>query len=146
MSEPAPEPLTPLLVGNVDREYSEIAREDPTCLYLVVNGALEPAMGPGKIAAQTFQAAMWLFTHPEIGEEQRDALAAWQAEGARTVVRIARTPALWERVKNEVPGVLLLDEGLTEVAHGAETVFCAWPTRRSAASRLFSHKKIPLLT
>lgn len=132
-------------MGNVDRDHAQIAREDPTCLYLIMNGSLPEPMSAGKIAAQAFQAALWLLTDPRVDAERRAQLAAWQDEGARTITRIATTPTMWERVKAEIPGALLADEGLTEVPHGAETIFCAWPVRRSQAPKLLANKKIPLL-
>lgn len=106
-------------------------------MYLVINGSLD--MGAGKIAAQVFQACTWM--------HQCDAprLDDWRQEGCRTVVRVATTPAIFERVINELEGVVLCDEGLTEVEYGARTVFCTWPVRRSQAPKLLSNRKIPLL-
>ena len=132
-----------LHVGNVDRDYSEIAREDPTCLYLVANGSAP--MSSGKLAAQAFQIAMWMYTHPDVSPEQRAALDAWQAEGARVIARQATTEGMFERVCSELDGVILRDEGLTEVEQGAATIFATWPVRRSQAPKLLANKKIPLL-
>ena len=135
-----PQPLT---VGNPPRDYSHLAREDPLCVYVIVNGTL--AMGPGKLASQAFQAALWMCTDSQLGPEWHTEIARWQEEGARTVVRVAETPTVWERICVEAPGLVLEDEGLTEVERGARTVFVSWPLRRSQAPKIFSHKRVPLL-
>jgi peptidyl-tRNA hydrolase len=133
-----------LVVGNPDRDYSHLAREDPCCVYLIADGSL--GMGPGKLAAQAFQAALWLATHESVPTEVREQVAAWAAEGARTIVRVAETAHIFERICNEVPGMALADEGLTEVQRGQVTIFCSWPVRRSQAHKLMAHKRVPLLS
>jgi len=136
-------PSRQLRVGNAQREYSALAKEDPLAVYLLVNGTLE--MGAGKTASQAFQMAMWMLADSRINEDESRALAQWREEGARTIVRVAETESIWQRLLEEIDGFLLCDEGLTEVASGEATVLCTWPLRRSLAPKLLAHKRLPLL-
>lgn len=128
----------------VDDQIADIPR-----VYLVVNGPL--GMSTGKIAAQTFQACERL--HRCIvqidGEyrqtfEIRQAIRKWKAH-TTTIARVALTPKIFERVCEEIEGVVMVDEGYTEVAAGSRTVFASWPMRQEHAPALLSNKKIPLL-
>lgn len=121
----------------------EVADEDILSVYLIVNGPL--GMSAGKIAAQAFQVSLLLLAEGRENAQLAARLIDWNRQGWRTVVRIAETPAVFERVVAEVEGVTLCDEGLTEVETGAATIFASWPYRRGDAPKVLSHKKVPLL-
>ena len=120
---------------------------DPTipAIYIVINGPL--GMSTGKIAAQTFQVFERLSSEiVAVGNEQacerfyRD----WR-EHTTTIVRVAKTPMMWERVKAEVGGVVMVDEGYTEVDPGTETCFASWPLLLAEVPKILSNAKVPLL-
>lgn len=122
---------------------------DIPAVYVVVNGPL--GMSPGKIAAQTFQACQRLYKALEDELESEvaiaphgDAMLAW-SEFTTTIVRIAKTPKMWERVKDEVAGVVMVDEGFTEVEPGSETVFASWPLLLADRPAILKNNKVPLL-
>lgn len=120
--------------------------ENIPAVYVVINGPL--GMSPGKIAAQTFQ----------LQQRQRDEAIRRQMRGdgaaarlmeewhgyTTTVTRLATTPTVWERVKAEVEGVLMVDEGYTEVPEGSETVFASWPLLRREVPKILTNAKCPL--
>ncbi|WP_217925147.1 peptidyl-tRNA hydrolase [Miltoncostaea oceani] len=121
-------------------------RDHELAVYLVVNGPLE--MSTGKIAAQAFQAAQRLFraaSHPDCPLHLIEALRAWEAEGTRTITRVAQTAHVFSRVVAEVEGVVMVDEGLTEVEPGSVTVFASWPIPMGDAPRALRHRRCPLL-
>lgn len=121
--------------------------QDKLACYLIVNGPL--GMSAGKIAAQAFQAFQRLQQASEAGEctsEQREALEFWKTNGTRTITRIAETPAVFERACRELPGITMVDEGLTEIEPGSATIHATWPLPRHPGPRLASHKKIQLLS
>jgi len=116
-------------------------------VYLVFNGPL--GMSSGKMAAQAFQACQRLYRAAMndvtvMGQVRRHGLVEW-ARHTTTVARVARTPAMWERVKAEVGGVVMVDEGYTEVEPGSETVFASWPLLAADAPKILSNSKVPLL-
>lgn len=115
---------------------------DVLAVVIVVNGSL--GMSAGKIAAQAFQGCLALHAAAST-EEQQAALEAWKRQGRRTIVRIAETPGLFQRVLDEVDGVVLRDEGLTEVEDGAATIFCSYPHRRADTPKILTHKRVGLL-
>lgn len=110
-------------------------------VYVVINGPLE--MSPGKIAAQTFQACQRL--HASIPLEHFGRVRDW-GEHTTTIARIATTPTVWERVKAEVDGRVMVDEGYTEVEPGSETCFASWPLLRDEVPKILSNAKCPLYT
>lgn len=123
---------------------SGAAADDELAVYLVVNGPL--GMSAGKIAAQAFQAAQRLFAAaPAAGPAERAALTRWQSQGTRTITRVAETPHVFERVCAEVPGVVMVDEGLTEVEPDSATIFASWPLVYRNPPRALRHRRCPLL-
>lgn len=123
-----------------DGEPGELA------VYLVVNGPL--GMSAGKVAAQAFQAAQRLYQAARAEgacPEQLAALARWEREGTRTITRLAETAHVFTRVCEEVPGVVMVDEGLTEVAPDSPTVFASWPIPYARPPRPLRHRRCPLL-
>jgi peptidyl-tRNA hydrolase len=143
-----PRKLSVLLASQVINDgviMSELNNEDILAIYLIVNGPLQ--MSPGKIAAQAFQAAQRLFAAASSGQadSQLQALAAWQAQGTRTITRIAETDHIFQRACDELDGVVMIDEGMTEVPPDSATVFATWPLRRGDLPRMLRHKRVPLL-
>jgi peptidyl-tRNA hydrolase len=134
-AEPSPLYLAP-------DERPEVEPEDILAVYLVVNGAL--GMSQGKVATQTFQGCLALYRVAEESLELKAALAAWEAQGWRTVARVAETQGVFDRVLADCAGVVLADEGLTEVPDGAATLFVSIPYRRGEAPKVLSHKRVPL--
>jgi peptidyl-tRNA hydrolase len=117
--------------------------EDILAVTLVLNGAL--GMSPGKTATQAFQGCLALYRLAEEDPELSGQLKDWEEQGWRTVVRIAETEGVFARVLDEVDGVVLHDEGLTEVEDGAATAFVSVPHRRGQTPKMLSHKRVPLL-
>lgn len=117
--------------------------EQILAVCVIVNGPL--GISAGKIASQSFQAALTLRETMHVTDEHAELYRAWREQGSRTVVRVAQTEAVFARVLSELDGVSLQDEGLTEVDRGAVTVFCTFPYLRGAQPKLLSHKKLPLL-
>lgn len=124
-------------------ERPQVAPEDVLAIVIVVNGSLE--MSAGKIAAQTFQGCLALLALARFDSELSILIDHWQNQGRRTIVRVAETPGLFQRVIDECDGVVLRDEGLTEVADGATTVFCSYPHRRADTPKILTHKRVGLL-
>jgi Peptidyl-tRNA hydrolase PTH2 len=118
-------------------------QEDPIAVYLVVNGPL--GLNAGKIASQAFQACQRLLRDSGTDPERRRLIAAWEHEGTRTICRVAETEAVFERVRREVPGITLVDEGIYGCAPQSRTIHASWPVRRSALPRMLAHKRVPLL-
>lgn len=120
--------------------------QDKLACYLIVNGPL--GMSAGKIAAQAFQAFQRLQAACETGDcttEEHAALEFWKTNGTRTITRIAETPAAFERACRELPGITMVDEGLTEIEPGSATIHATWPLPRHPGPRLSRHKRIPLM-
>lgn len=97
-------------------------------------------MSAGKIAAQSFQAAQRLLDSGQWAAE----LVRWQREGTCTRVRIAQTPAVFARACRELPGVLMVDEGVTEVEPDSATCFATAPLE-DPLPQILSHKRMPVL-
>lgn len=120
-----------------------LASEDVLAVTLVLNGAL--GMSEGKAAAQAFQGCLALYRLAEQEAGLGALLADWERQGWRTVVRQAETQGVFERLCTEVDGVVLRDEGLTEVEDGAIVAFVSFPHRRGDSPKMLSHKRVPLL-
>ena len=101
-------------------EGPAVGNADIISVYAIANG---PAgMSPGKLAAQTFQAALLLAEAAAHDERLGHQLADWRDQGSRTVVRTAVTETVFARVCAEVPGVRFVDEGLAEGAQNRNRV------------------------
>lgn len=111
-------------------------------MYVVINGPLN--MSAGKIAAQVFQAAQRLFANASY--EQAELLRLWQEHGTCTRVRIAQTPAVFDRACRELYGVAMVDEGFNEVEPDTTTCFATYPIDdRKLLPRILRHKRCPVL-
>ena len=119
---------------------SEEQERDPLAVYLVINGPL--GMSAGKIAAQAFQACQRLYQLATEDPALRAALDQWETEGTRTCTRVAQTAHVFDRLILEVPGTVMIDEGITEVAPDTATCFASWPTRRSQTPKMLRHKRV----
>jgi len=117
---------------------------DILAVYLVVNGSL--GMSAGKIGSQCFQAAQRLFSAAPDDPGLAALLKDWEEQGTRTITRVALTETLFARACRELPGVAMIDEGLTEVPEDSATVFATHPIRRNQLPRMLCHRKVPLLT
>jgi len=104
-------------------------------MVLVVNGPLH--MSPGKLAGQTFQAAV-----------RMSALFVWEDKDTRTIVKEAKTPAMFERICKEIPGYTMVDVGTTELAHYGEvaTVHVCGPFLHKDRPKLLDNKKVGLVS
>lgn len=111
--------------------------EEILSAYVVINGAL--GMTPGKVAAQVFHGG-WMLSQTGMYSQ------GWKEQGRRVVVRVAETAHVFARVIAECEGVLQVDEGLTEVEHGAETVFVSIPYARKNVPKILTHKRCQLYT
>lgn len=119
------------------------ARSSYLAVYLIINGTL--GMSAGKIAAQSFQAAQRLFLQAQNDVGLAELLEQWQAGGTCTRVRIAQTPAVFERACRELPGAMMVDEGMTEVSAGSATCYATAPIEEEALPRILRHKRMPVL-
>ena len=109
---------------------------------MIINGPLN--MSAGKIAAQVFQAAQRLFAAADT--DQAELLRQWQENGTCTRVRIALTPATFERACRELDGVAMVDEGVNEVAPDTTTCFATYPIDDGQPlPRILTHKRCPVL-
>lgn len=121
-------------------------------VVLVVNGPLK--LSKGKLGAQTAQAIERLFREREqvgITTFDEDTVAAAEQFDAwrkytTTITREAKTTAMFDRVCAEVPGVLMIDEGFTEVEPDTPTVFASWPAVRADEHKLLSNGKVVLMS
>lgn len=136
--------------STVPKSTSTLNRDELYEVCLVVNGPLE--MSTGKIAGQTFQvAARWILTQAtqpatdEIAWAQKQNVGRWFVQGTRTIVREAKTKALFERVVAEVPGFVMKDEGHTEVEPDSPTVFMSLPYLHKDRPKVLDNKKVKLL-
>lgn len=118
--------------------------DDILAVYLIINE--EWSMSPGKTAAQSFQACQRLLSSYRAGAgtlAQRENLEEWLSDGTRTIAKFAPSRALFDRCRNELDGVTMIDEGLTEGTRGP-TIHVAWPLRRGELPRVLRHKRIRL--
>lgn len=126
-------------------EKTNINHHHHLAIYLIINGPLD--MSAGKIAAQAFQACQRMMKMRDEGKctpDQLRALEQWEQDGTRTICRIAETTHIFDRACHELEGVLMIDEGMTEVPADSPTIFATFPMYRGSHS-LLAHKRIPLL-
>jgi peptidyl-tRNA hydrolase len=93
-------------------------------------------MSRGKMTGQAIQVAA------RATEESR--WAGW-FPWTTTIVRAATTERVWERVKDECEGYLMVDEGYTEVEPGTETCFLTRPYLRDQVPAILRNAKCPLM-
>lgn len=117
---------------------SEINRDVIPEVVIVINGSL--GMSEGKAVGQAFQAAA-RWQHIKRNSFPDDSLD-WLCSGTRTIVKVATTPAIWERVVAEIPGYVMTDEGYTEVERDTPTIFVANPFLHKDRPKLLDNKKV----
>lgn len=112
---------------------------DPLTCYLIVNEQL--GMSIGKVAAQTAHAMQYLLAkfYGWQNEELTDRAIVrdfdeWMKGNHRKVVLKAE-PKEWEKLK-ELPHVLVIDAGLTEIPTGSETCIGLFPMRKSEVPKI----------
>lgn len=124
-----------------DLDFDSIPR-----VVLVFNGPLK--MSPGKMAAQAFQACQRLLACEAEDVEDAEALIElvhdWE-EHTTTIARVAKTTNMFDRVCKEVPGIVMIDEGFTEVDPDTPTLFASWPAPKNEEHKLLSNAKVQLL-
>lgn len=129
----------------------DVDDSDILSVYVILNGSL--GMTGGKAASQSYHCGWYaseMYGHAAdayIGDVFTDEdvrWIEWARQGRRVVVRLAETPVVFERVKRECSGHLAVDEGVTEVEHGAETAFVTVPYRRDSIPKVLTHKKLQL--
>jgi peptidyl-tRNA hydrolase len=114
-----------------------IDRDELPEVVIVVNGAL--GMSQGKITGQVFQAAFRSFIWSS--KDFQD----WMQAGTRTIVKVATTPAMFDRVCTECRGYRMCDEGFTEVEADSVTCFVSFPFLHKDRPKVLDNKKCPLL-
>ena len=120
---------------------NHINRDEITEVVLVINGSLD--LSEGKLIGQAFQAAArWL--HPKRNSYPDDSLN-WVCEGTRTIVKVAKTQAIWERIVSEIQGFVMIDEGFTEVERETPTIFICYPFLHKDRPKLLDNKKVKML-
>lgn len=118
-----------------------INRDEIPEVVLVVNGTL--GLSEGKRIGQAFQAAArWQHV---LKNSYPDRSLDWILAGTRTVVKIAKTQAIWERVISEIQGFVMKDEGFTEVERDTPTIFVCYPFLHKDRPKLLDSKKVKLL-
>jgi peptidyl-tRNA hydrolase len=116
-------------------------------VFLIINGSL--GMTPGKIAAQSFQAAQRLLDCECMDPLLAERLESWRSAGTRTRTKVAPTQHLFDRAMAElVPdmAVVMVDEGQTEVEPDTATVIATHPLDESDLPRILRHKRIRTMT
>jgi peptidyl-tRNA hydrolase len=111
-------------------------------IVIVVNGTL--GMSQGKAVGQAVQAVCRAFGDVPFRSDQGVAYAEWIEAGTRTIVKIAKTEGIFERLCKEVPGYTMCDEGFTDVQEGDATVFLTGPFLHKDRPKLLDNKKLPL--
>lgn len=112
-------------------------------VHAIINGPL--GMSPGKIAAQTFQACQRLYAASRNNELLAARLQQWEQCGTKTVIHRAQTERAFQRLCEEAPyGVLMIDEGINEIAPNSPTIWASWPCSRQEQPRILANKQIKL--
>lgn len=141
-------------------------QEDPIVMYLVVRESL--GMSAGKLAAQCGHAVGMLdrkydkqiavieghidpvYGPPDdlesrIPERVKAALTIWDEWDNTSFRKVVLTAdeKEWEKLKAlDVPKVIVVDAGLTEIAPNSETVIGLWPMRKSERPKLVKRLQV----
>ena len=115
----------------------EIDRDNILEVVIVVNGTLE--MSSGKIAGQTFQAA-W-----RTAQQSSRGHIEWLRQGTRTIAKEAKTQAIFDRIRSELDGYTMVDEGHTEVEPDTATVWVSKPFLHKDRPAILDNKRVRLL-
>lgn len=99
-------------------------------------------LSAGKMAGQAAQAVIRALKEPL---PNGDEWVRWMGDGTRTIVKVARTEAIFERACAETGGYVMRDEGFTEVKPGTATVLVAGPFLHRDRPKILDNKKVTLL-
>ena len=108
-------------VGELPSRPVALDDEAPT-MALAVNA--DVVMSAGKLAAQVGHAV--LLGAQAFGARDADAVARWASAGHRCVV-LRASGAQWAALQRDERCAVVRDAGITEVAHGSETVLALAP-------------------
>lgn len=102
-------------VGMLDRKYVAVCAE--------IDAHIDPVYGPPPDFWEKL---------PNTVKESLEIWNDWDASSFRKVVLKADDKE-WEKLKqlSDIPKVVVVDAGLTEIAAGSETVIGFWPMRKS---------------
>lgn len=121
--------------------HPEIDRDEIPEVVIVINGPL--GMSEGKAIGQAFQAAArWQHV---LKQSFPDTSLDWICAGTRTIVKVAIKPGIFDRICREVPGVIMSDEGFTEVDADTPTLFFSYPFLHKDRPKILDNKKVDLL-
>lgn len=125
-------------------------QEDPIIMYLVVRESLN--MSIGKTAAQCAHASQMLLLKyfdfvlldttsdnrlPPFSRETAELFKEWLDGSFRKVV-LKANESQWKKLKeyNHTQYIMVIDNGLTEIPQGSETVIGLYPMHKSVAPKL----------
>lgn len=131
---------------------NETLNEDPIVVYIIVREELH--MSTGKIASQVGHSIQKLLLHyfaaqllcackkrsgtlPKAEEDRVNITSEWINNNSRKVV-LKASEKEWTTIKSEFGknnSIIVIDNGLTEVEPGSETVICLYPEHKSLVSK-----------
>ena len=146
-----------------------MTNDDPLVMYLIVRESLN--MGAGKVGAQCGHAVQlimleWINMQKLVASrmisdsinrkidvpcandkqvENYNKFNDWvdrKTNGSFRKVVLRAKDKEWEKIKNELDHVIVVDAGLTEVAAGSETVIALWPMRKSERPPLIKRLQV----
>ena len=122
--------------------------EDPIVMYLIVRENL--GMSVGKTCAQVGHAVQMIcleafnaVRYPEYGSELMPLFDEWIKSGYRKVVLRADDKE-WEKIKEQCKYniVVVIDNGLTEIAPNSETVIGLYPMKKSSVPKVIKRLQV----
>lgn len=133
-----------------DPEYVNLRKnqEDPLVMYLIVNSDLN--MSIGKACAQTAHASQMItqqiheWDKNDLSKQYEDRIKEfnkWCDQSYRKVV-LRASKKEWEKIKEQLDCMVVIDIGLTEVFSGAETVLILFPMKKSEVPKIIKRLQI----
>jgi hypothetical protein len=117
----------------------DIDRDELTEIVLVFSPV---DMGLGKAAGQAFQAAL----RAHFWSHALDGLYDYLSDGTRTIVKRAQSESIFQRIIEEVPGYVMVDEGFTEFGgKRTATLFVSHPFKHRDRPKVLDHKRVKML-
>ncbi len=127
--------------------------EDPFVQYLIVRKSLN--MGTGKIAAQCAHGTQLILSKIYEWDQDQNCLSIphnmyniisrynnWCDNFFPKIVKVADDKE-WEKIKEQVDCMVVIDLGLTEIEKGSETVIATFPDLKSNTHKII--KRLQLL-
>lgn len=126
----------------------EIDRSTIPEVVLVVAGHLN--LDPGKLLGQAFQACYRAYRYADdrsydLDGARRCTWEGWFQAGTRTIVKVTKNEAIFWRIRAELPGTVMQDEGFTDVLPGTVTMYVCGPFLHKDRPKLLDNKKLRLL-